>query len=565
MARTKRKQNFITPPVAKPSPQERDYQVGAYVRLSIEDSGKPGTDTIETQQGILMAYIENHPDLRLIDVYCDNGRTGTNFDRPEFERLMTDIRVGRVNCIVVKDLSRFGRNYRESSNYLLRIFPFLGVRFIAVNDHFDTKTAVQTEYGLVMPLKNIINDTYSRDISRKVASAIATKEQNGEFIGVFAPYGYRKSEADRHKLEIDPETAPVIRDIFSMRLQGMGYAAIARHLNERKIPSPGAYLFLCGLSKRPAYRDAIWAVWNIKEILRNEVYLGHLIQGKRTQASYKQARTERFAPPEEWHISRNTHEAIIDDWTFSQAQELAECSKRSYEATLGKADDLKTPNMFRGLVYCADCGKPLNRRHVYNRRQDGRVYYYSYLCPTTLQVKGACTPKNLKEQKLLDVVRDTIRSHLNAVSELDRRVSEIWEEKTAAIRADVSRKIAEVEHQLSRTMTLMEGLYQRLVDGIITRDEYFELKKHYQDQYCETKEHHQALKSREDEILRCGPGNSMFSVCRPQYEVSELSEELVHALIARIDVHDSNRLDIKLVYQDEFLAVARFLEGVTEP
>lgn len=221
--------------------------------------------------------------------------------------------------------------------------------------------------------------------------------------------------------------------------------------------------------------------------------------------------------------------------------------------------------MFRGLVYCADCGKPLNRRHVYNRRQDGRVYYYSYLCPTTLQVKGACTPKNLKEQKLLDVVRDTIRSHLNAVAELDRRVSEIWEEKTAAIRADVSRKIAEVEHQLSRTMTLMEGLYQRLVDGIITRDEYFELKKHYQDQYCETKEHHQALKSREDEILRCGPGNSMFSVCRPQYEVSELSEELVHALIARIDVHDSNRLDIKLVYQDEFLAVARFLEGVTEP
>lgn len=565
MARTKRKQNPLAPPTARPSPQEQEYQVGAYVRLSIEDSGKPGSDTIETQRGILLSYIETQQDLRLVDVYCDNGRTGTNFDRPEFERLMSDIRVGKINCIVVKDLSRFGRNYRESSNYLLRIFPFLGVRFIAVNDHFDTKTAAQTEYGLVMPLKNIINDTYSRDISRKVASAIATKERNGEFIGVFAPYGYCKSATDCHKLEVDPETAPVIQEIFSMRLQGMGYAAIARNLNERAIPSPGAYLFQCGLSKRTAYRDAIWAAWNIKEILRNEIYLGHLVQGKRTQASYKQARTERYAPPEEWRISRNTHDAIISEQAFSKVQELAECSKRAYEATLGKADDTKTTNMFRGLVYCADCGRPLNRRHVYNRRQDGRVYYYSYLCPTTVKAKGACTPKNLKEQKLLDVIWDTIRSHLDAVAELDHCVTEIWDEKTVSMRAVLSCETAETEQQLSRTMTLLEGLYQRLVDGIITRNEYFELKNHYQEQYRETKERHQQLKAREQELLRYGPSNSMFSVCRPQYEVNELSEELIHALVARIDVHDSNRLDIQLIYQDEFLVVTRFLEGVMEP
>lgn len=170
---------------------------------------------------------------------------------------MTDIRIGKIDCIVVKDLSRFGRNYLEASNYLLRIFPFLGVRFVSVNDYFDTKTAMQTEYGLVMPLKNIINDTYSRDISRKVASAIVAKEQHGEFIGVFAPYGYQKSAEDRHRLEVNPETAPVIRDIFSMRLCGMGYAAIARHLNEKKVLSPGAYLFQCGLSTRTTYRDAL--------------------------------------------------------------------------------------------------------------------------------------------------------------------------------------------------------------------------------------------------------------------------------------------------------------------
>lgn len=565
MARTKRKRNPLVPAVAEEPPKEREYKVGAYVRLSLEDSGKPGADTIETQQALLLAYIERQHDMRLVDVYCDNGRTGTNFERPGFERLMADIRVGKIDCIVVKDLSRFGRNYLESSNYLLRVFPFLGVRFVAINEFFDTETAVQTEYGLVMPLKNIINDTYSRDISRKVASAIATKEQHGEFIGVFAPYGYRKSEDDRHRLEINPETAPVIRDIFSMRLRGMGYGAIARRLNEQKIPSPGAYLFQSGLSNRTAYRDSLWATWNIKEILRNEVYLGHLIQGKRTQESYKQARSERYAPAEEWRISRNTHEPIIDEQAFAAAQELAQNSKRAYEAALGKADDLKTPNLFRNLIYCADCGKPMIRRHIYNRRREGRIYYYSYLCPTTLKMKGACTPKNLMEQTLVGVVLDTIRCHVDAVSELDHRVSEIWDEKTMTMRAALSRQAAEEERKLSRSAVLLEGLYQRLVDGIITKQEYSELKNYYQAQYREAEARHQSIKDQEQMLLRCGPENPMFSACRNHYEIESLTEDLVHSLVDRIEVYDSNRLDIKLVYQDEFLTVAHFLEGVRKP
>ena len=307
MARTKRKVNPLRPQPTT-TPQAKEFQTAAYIRLSIEDSGKPGSDTIEGQKDLLLAYIERQADLRLVEVYCDNGRTGTNFNRPDFERMMEDVRRGRINCIVVKDLSRFGRNYHETSNYLLRIFPFLGVRFVAVNDYFDTETAVETERGLVMPLKNIINDTYSRDISRKISSAIETKERRGEFIGVYAPYGYSKSDDDRHKLVPNPETAPIIREIFALRLQGLGYTGIARLLNGRGVPSPGVYLYQCGLSKQEKYRDAIWAAWNIKEILRDEVYLGHLVQGKRTNVAYKQARKERNAPADEWRIFRNAHE-----------------------------------------------------------------------------------------------------------------------------------------------------------------------------------------------------------------------------------------------------------------
>ena len=562
MARTKRKVNPLQQPVTE-APQAKEFKTAAYIRLSIEDSGKPGSDTIEGQKNLILAYILRQTDLRLVEIYCDNGYTGTDFDRPDFERMMEDVRRGKINCIVVKDLSRFGRNYHETSNYLLRIFPFLGVRFVAVNDNFDTETAVETEYGLVMPLKNIINDTYSRDISRKISTAIETKERRGEFIGVFAPYGYRKSDDDRHKLVPNPETAPIIQEIFVLRLQGMGYTGIARLLNGRGVPSPGAYLFQCGLSKRRQYRDAIWAAWNIKEILQDEVYLGHLIQGKRTNVAYKQARKERNAPEVEWRVFRNAHEPLIDEGTFAAAQRITAENRRMYEESLGKADDLKTPSLFRGLVYCGDCGKALVRRHIYNRRQGGRVYYYNYLCVTSVKKAGACTPKNLKETKLADIVEATIRCHLDAVAELEQRTLQVWNEKTAARRVAIDRQMAEEERRLSRNMTLLEGLYAQLVEGVIDRDEYLSMKEHYQKEYLKTKERCDALNNEAQDLLRCGPANPMFEACRPFYQAEMLTEDLLQALIARITVYDNDRLDIELVYRDEFLKVASFLEEVT--
>ena len=562
MARTKRKVNPLRPQPTT-TPQAKEFQTAAYIRLSIEDSGKPGSDTIEGQKDLLLAYIERQADLRLVEVYCDNGRTGTNFNRPDFERMMEDVRRGRINCIVVKDLSRFGRNYHETSNYLLRIFPFLGVRFVAVNDYFDTETAVETERGLVMPLKNIINDTYSRDISRKISSAIETKERRGEFIGVYAPYGYRKSDDDRHKLVPNQETAPIIREIFTLRLQGLGYTGIARLLNGRGVPSPGAYLYQCGISKQEKYRDAIWAAWNIKEILRDEVYLGHLIQGKRTNVAYKQARKERSAPSDEWRVFRNSHEPLIDEDTFAAAQRITAENRRTYEESLGKADDLKIPSLFRGRVFCGDCGKALVRRHVYNRRQDGRIYYYNYLCVTSVKKAGACTPKNLKESKLLEVLESTIRCHLDAVAELEQKVLQVWDEKTAARRMSLERQMAEEERYLSRNMTLLEGLYAQLVEGVIEREEYLSMKEHYQAEYLKAKERYDALNGEARELLDCGPANPMFAACRPFYQSETLTEDLIQALITKITVYDGNRLDIQLVYQDEFLKVASFLEGVT--
>ena len=219
MARTKRKINPVVndePKTAAEAP-EKVYRAAGYVRLSIEDSGKSHSDTVEGQKKIVTEYIEGQPDMALVEIYCDNGSTGTNFSRPQFDLMMEEVRKGSIDCIVVKDLSRFGRNYKETGNYLERIFPFLGVRFVAVNDSFDTLTADRNEYGFVIPLKNLMNEMYSRDISRKVSTALEAKERRGEFVGTNPPYGYSKSTDGSHRLVINPDTAPIVRRVFEMR------------------------------------------------------------------------------------------------------------------------------------------------------------------------------------------------------------------------------------------------------------------------------------------------------------------------------------------------------------
>ena len=566
MARTKRKVNPVLPVTAPAEPPKRVYQVGGYVRLSVEDGGRSGADTISIQRDFIQNYIASQPDMRLYNLYFDNGWTGTNFERPGFERLMSDVRARKVDCIVVKDLSRFGRNYKEAGHYLEYIFPYLDVRFVAITDHFDT--SVQDAHnGYVIPLTNILNESYSRDISRKISSAIKTKELHGDFRGPFAPYGYSKCPSDHSRLEVNPETAPVVVEIFTLRTQGMGYTGLARLLNKRGVPAPGAYLYQKGLTDRETYRDSLWTAWNIKEILRNEVYLGHLIQGKRTQASYKRARAERYAPADEWRIARNTHAAIIDGETFAAVQELARQSKASFEAMPGKgaADDLKTPNLFKKLICCADCGKAMNRRHIYSRNTRGRTYYYSYQCVTSQKLPGACTPKNLMESELLPIVADTIRQHLNTVAALEKRVCEEYAAVSGDKRRTISQQITRTKQELARSQTLLDGLYQHLVEGMLTREEYLSMKGHYQEQYNAAALRLEDQEAQLRQLERYGPSNPMFSICRTLQSTDTLSEELIHLLVARIEVHDGNCLDIKLIYQDEVDALLRFLEeGGTE-
>ena len=269
--------------------QKKIWNATLYLRLSRDDGDKEESGSITGQRELLRDYISQHPELREYAIRIDDGFSGSTFERPGFQKMIEDVKAGRTDCIVVKDLSRFGRNYKETGNYLERIFPFLGVRFIAVNDNFDTLTAERTQDGYIVPLKNLINEVYSKDISKKIDAALSVKQRSGEFIGAWAPYGYRKDPDDKHHLIINPETAPTVRQIFKWRSEGISVVQIGRKLNDAGIISPSAYLYETGEVKTEKYKDVLWHTQIIKSILKHPVYIGHMVQGRKSSPSMKES------------------------------------------------------------------------------------------------------------------------------------------------------------------------------------------------------------------------------------------------------------------------------------
>ena len=560
MARTKRKVNPVLPVSVPAEKPQRIYRTGGYIRLSVEDSGRPGADTIVTQRELVQSYIDSQQDLELYAFYCDNGRTGTNFDRPEFERLMDDVRSGKVDCIVVKDLSRFGRNYQETGNYLERIFPLLGVRFIAVNDNFDTLTAERTQDGYIVPLKNIMNAVYSKDISRKILPSLASKQQRGEFIGSWAAYGYRKCEENRHQIEPDPETAPVVREIFSMRLTGISYKKIARTLNGREIPSPGRYLCLIGAAKCECYANSRWTVTAVKNILTSEVYLGHMVQGRK-RSGFSEGLKPYQAPESEWVIVRDTHEPLVDEDTFRTVQQMAEQASSAYQERLGRYDGLgKIPNILRGLVCCADCGRPLVRYKNVNSAAGKR--YYVYICQTHSDDPAACPKKYFHETKLIEILWDALQREIALAEDMDKLVRQYSHSaKSVSQEAAVKREIAAAKQALDRAKMLYDSLYQNYADKLMTEREYTEMKRQYRADMDRAQARLDELERHQRERRRQATENPWLTACGQFKEEQALTEAMAHALIERVEVDAENHVSITLRYRDEYRALLQLLEA----
>ena len=341
---------------------DKTYYAAIYLRLSKEDgdtsSGeKKESNSIANQRKLIEDYLNKHPEITFVQEFCDDGYTGANFDRPDFQRMMEQVKQRKINCIIVKDLSRFGRDYIDSGKYIEKIFPSLGIRFIAINDNYDSVQSNQAGNEIILPFKNLINDSYSRDISIKIRSNLDIKRRNGEFVGTHVVYGYRRSDEDKNKLVIDQTVAPIIQSIFSMKMDGFSPAQIADKLNKDGVPSPYEYKRLNGDKFHTGFKKQVHTEWSpvaVYRILKNEMYTGTLVQGKTSTPNHKiKSRTKKDEA--DWMRTENAHDAIITPALFDTIQKLMLEDTRS-----PSGDD--SVHLFSGKVFCADRQSTMTRK-----------------------------------------------------------------------------------------------------------------------------------------------------------------------------------------------------------
>lgn len=363
---------------------DKKYLAAMYLRLSREDEDIDGnqkteSNSIGTQRDLVRAFIKNNSDMELHDIYIDDGYTGSNFEHPEFKRMIADIEAGKVNCVVVKDLSRFGREYIEAGRFLQKTFPALGVRFIAITDNYDSLKADNSDSSIILPVKNFINDSFCRDISIKVKSQQQIKRQIGECIAPFVVFGYLKNPKDNHKLIIDEYAAEVVRNIFKWKIDGNSSLAIAIKLNEHGVLSPLEYKKFIGINYNTGFVTGTKSKWSsvaVTRILKNETYTGTMIQGKSEKVNYKVKKLVN-KPANEWIKVEETHEAIISKEDFNRVRNLLMTDTRN-------SPDDNEDNSFKGILFCGDCKEAMVRR--INKYKDTKKVYY--ICSTKNRGEG---------------------------------------------------------------------------------------------------------------------------------------------------------------------------------
>jgi site-specific DNA recombinase len=455
------------------------YLTAIYARLSIEDNGIH-SDSIETQLYYLQKYVIEHKELELISTYCDNGMTGTNFERPGFQAMLNDIKSKKINCIVVKDLSRFGRNYMETGNYLENIFPYHGVRFISVNDNYDSIDVTANEV-LALSLKNVYHHIYAKDISRKICTLFDVKKKKGLYLGRFAPYGYKKSNKNSYQLEIEEETASVVREIFSLRIKGLGAIKIARWLNDQGVPSQSRRLFELGkLKGTNGEADALWSGSSVTGILDNPVYRGCIVERKSEQSYYKGGK-KQLIPREEWNYIDNTHEAIIDQGTFIKVQSMIEESKKSRkENHHAKREQIE--NRLKGLVICGCCHGKMIRDSGYVTR-DGKFIHYRFICRRKYMKQSVCSAPSVLETELISAVSVSVRNQLIVLAnlrELEIRYKVQMEGQKKAY--GIVRKLEQNQAVFMELDIKILELYEDYKRGLLSKSEYIHAQKKYEEQ-----------------------------------------------------------------------------------
>lgn len=534
------------------------YMAAVYLRLSKEDEDlreikdKKESNSIANQKALILKTLESMPDVTLYDIYIDDGFTGLNFERPNFQRMCEDIYNGRVNMVIVKDLSRLGRDYIDSGRYVKKIFPSYHVRFVSVLDHFDSLTATQSDVNLLIPVKNFVNDNYSRDISGKVRSHQEVMRENGLYVGSHVAYGYKKLETDRNRIIPDEYAADIVRKIFDWKLKGLSSASIADKLNGLGVAAPSEYKRQIGGNYKSGFqknRKAKWSAVAINRILKNKIYIGVLEQGKRKKVNYKLNKVVE-KPETEWAVKENTHEAIISKADFENVAKLLNLDTR-------KSPEEETLFMLSGLMFCGECGRSMVRRC--NRYKDKQSVYY--ICATYNKGKG-CSRHSIAQSVIEDILLDAIKRHIEHVARLEELLNTIRDREVNYddIVAN-DREILAKYKELDQCKKVEMSLHRDLAAGIISIKEYEQFKNNFSHKSAEIEETIRKLQQEIETVFKEGLfADEWIDTFTKTGNITSLDRSIVLSLVEKITVYEENRIEITFKYHDEYETLCRIIE-----
>lgn len=499
------------------------YRTGIYLRLSqgdedIDGLEKKESNSISNQKLLLEGFIGANDDLKLVDIFIDDGYSGSNFDRPEFQRMMASMKAGKLDCIIVKDLSRLARERIGADELIQKTFKKYNVRFIAVSEGYDSLTASSSETHTIIPFKNLLNEQYNGDTSMKVRTSQGILRRNGLFIGAFAPYGYQKAEDNKNHLVPDPYAAGVVQGIFAKKLSGMSASGIAR-------------------------------------ILKNVVYIGTLAQGKRTTVSHK-VKKEIAVPECDWVVVENAHEAIISRMDFDAVQILM---SRDTIAVAGKNESY----MYAGILYCGDCGSSMvHRKESYKGRE-----YINYICSNyNRNGKDACSRHCIREEDLNQIVLGELQGYINSMCDCEKVLAHLDELNVnydEAVAHD--KEIVALKQELTKCSAFKASLYQDLRDEIISKEQFTRYREEFS---AKERELEQAIREQETIIRNIYENGIVVAKDLEQFReglvIGNLDRVALVSFIDRILIYDDFRVEIVFKYRQEMEKVTGLFDVVNE-
>ena len=538
------------------------WNTAIYARLSTGENSDTESDSLTNQIYLVRQYIEGRSDLRLCSIFSDDGETGTNFNRNGFTAMMDEVKSGKINCIVMKDLSRFGRNYIEAGEYLEKILPFMGVRFISINDGLDNQDKNSNTVEMIVSLKNLINDVYAKDISQKIISSLHTKQKNGDYIGGLPPYGYKKSAEDYRKLVVDDEVAHIVRDIFKWKAEGLGDMLIAKRLNEMAVPSPLKRKLDKGEVKSAGRTKIfIWRDKTIQLITTNPMYIGHMTQG-RTKQALCDNKPLKLQPKSEWIIVENTHEAIIDKATFDKAQEMRARNTNAFYKNYDKSKHIKSEkHLFKGLLVCGGCGSKLVRKKISDK---GKPEKYGLICPIGYRgMMDVCRLKSVTESALYDTALSAIKVQVATAADLTALIERLNKKSGAKNRKnDIAKQMANLQNEIKRLSNLKAALFESYSDKLLSEGEYIYSKRRYAKQIEEAQT--KLVRLQEESVMQSEtltPQNKWLQAFKQFTDHDELSHDMIKTLINRVVVHTSTEFDFVWNFKNEYEALREYTKA----